>query len=85
MSALTPPDSAAAFADARWDDLAPYFDELAERPLDDSNVEEWLADWSRLDSLVSEAAALTNFEVLLRCPRGKDPYPFGIDAIVLDQ
>ncbi len=61
MNALTLPDSAAAFADATWEDLAPYFEELAGRSLDESNVEQWLADWSRLDSLVSEAAALANF------------------------
>ena len=61
MSAPALPDSAAAFADAGWDDLAPHFEELAARPLDESNVEEWLADWSQLDSLVSEAAALANF------------------------
>ena len=61
MSAPTLPVSADAFADASWQDLAPYFAELAERHLDEANVEEWLADWSRLDSLVSEAAALANF------------------------
>jgi len=61
LSGLTLPESAAAFADAGWDDLAPYFEALVQRPLDESNVEEWLADWSRLDSLVSEAAALANF------------------------
>jgi len=61
LSAPALPGSAAAFADAGWDDLAPHFEELAALPLDESNVEEWLADWSQLDSLVSEAAALANF------------------------
>jgi len=55
------PESPSAFAEAGWDEIRPYYEELAERPLDASNAEEWLADWSRLDSMVSEAAALANF------------------------
>ena len=55
------PDSPAALAQASWDDLRPFYLELVERPLDRSNVEEWLADWSLLDSMVSEAGALANF------------------------
>ncbi len=55
------PESPAAFADAGWDEIRPYYEELVERRLDTSNVEEWLADWSRLDCLLSEAAALANF------------------------
>ena len=51
------PDSAAAFADATWDDIAPYYDELAARPLDRENVEGWLRAWSDLDALLEEAAA----------------------------
>ena len=42
MSSSTLPDSAAAFADATWADLAPYYEALATRPLDQSNVEGWL-------------------------------------------
>ena len=61
MTSSSLPDSPAALAEASWDDLRPLYLELAERPLDRSNVEEWLADWSRLDSMVSEAAALANF------------------------
>jgi oligoendopeptidase F len=49
--------SPAAFAQASWDDVAPYFDELAARPLDSSTMDAWLADWSRLEELVGEAAA----------------------------
>jgi len=55
------PGSAAAFANATWDEIRPYFEDLVERELDTVNVEEWLADWSQLDSLVSEAAAVANF------------------------
>ena len=51
------PTSPAAFAKAAWDDIAPYFDDLVERPLDASTVEEWLQAWSRLEELVTEAAA----------------------------
>lgn len=51
------PESPAAFAQSGWDDIRPYYDELAERPLDADGVEAWLADWSRLDALVTEAAA----------------------------
>jgi oligoendopeptidase F len=49
--------SPTAFAQASWDDVAPYFDELAARPLDRSTMEAWLAEWSRLEELVGEAAA----------------------------
>jgi oligoendopeptidase F len=55
------PESAEAFQDASWEDVAPYYAELAARPLDRSNVEAWLTDWSRFESLLSEAAALANF------------------------
>jgi oligoendopeptidase F len=51
------PPSPSAFAKARWDDVAPYFDDLAARPLEPSTIEAWLAEWSRLEELVTEAAA----------------------------
>jgi oligoendopeptidase F len=51
------PASPAAFAKAAWDDVAPYYDDLAERPLDASTVEGWLRAWSRLEELVTEAAS----------------------------
>jgi len=49
------PDSPEAFAYATWDDIRPYYEDLASRPLDTVSVEGWLADWSRLDEMVSEA------------------------------
>jgi oligoendopeptidase F len=52
------PTSPAAFATARWEDVAPFFDELADRPLDASSIEGWLQAWSTLEELVTEAAAL---------------------------
>jgi oligoendopeptidase F len=51
------PQSPSAFAKANWDDVAPYFDDLAARPLDPATIEAWLAEWSRLEELVTEAAA----------------------------
>jgi oligoendopeptidase F len=58
LSPMHLPDSPAAFADATWDDVAPYYDALAAAPLDHTNAASWLAAWSRLDELVSEAGTL---------------------------
>ncbi len=56
------PDSPAAFANASWQDIAPYYEALADAPLadpvNDAEVESWLAAWSRLDTLVGEAGTL---------------------------
>jgi oligoendopeptidase F len=54
----TLPDSPAAFADATWDDVAPYFDALAAAPLDRETADPWLGRWSRLEELIGEAATL---------------------------
>jgi oligoendopeptidase F len=61
MAATVLPESPDAFKDASWQEVLPYYEELVSRPLDTSNVEAWLADWSRFESLLSEAAALANF------------------------
>jgi oligoendopeptidase F len=61
MAAKVLPESPDAFKDATWRDVLPYYEELAARPLDIANVEEWLAEWSRFESLLSEAAALATF------------------------
>jgi oligoendopeptidase F len=58
VTASVLPPSPAAFAKATWDDVVPYFDDLLERPLDPSTVQGWLLAWSRLEELVTEAAAL---------------------------
>jgi oligoendopeptidase F len=55
------PESPEAFKEATWQEIVPYYDELAARPLGRDNVEEWLADWSRFESLLAEAKALANF------------------------
>ena len=58
MTASVLPTSPAAFAKATWEDVAPYFDDLVDRPLDATTVDGWLRAWSRLEELVTEAAAL---------------------------
>ena len=57
MTGSVLPASPAAFAQASWDDIAPYFDDLVARPLEPSTIDSWLAEWSRLEELVTEAAA----------------------------
>jgi oligoendopeptidase F len=55
------PESPDAFKEAGWKDVLPYYEELASRPLDAVSVEAWLEDWSRFESLLSEASALASF------------------------
>ncbi len=55
------PESPDAFKEAGWEDVLPYYEELASRHVDAGNVEGWLEDWSRFESLLSEAAALASF------------------------
>jgi oligoendopeptidase F len=55
------PDTSEAFKNATWPDVAPFYEELATRPLNRDNVEDWLMDWSRFESLLAEAASLANF------------------------
>jgi oligoendopeptidase F len=50
------PASSAELVAASWEDLAPHYEELSKRPLDD--LAGWLRDWSDLDRLVGEAATL---------------------------
>lgn len=57
MTASVLPTSPAVFAKATWDDVAPYFEDLAARPLEPSNIDAWLRAWSTLEELVTEAAA----------------------------
>ncbi|MEO7137735.1 MAG: hypothetical protein ABI037_08450, partial [Gemmatimonadales bacterium] len=57
MSVSALPASPSAFAKATWDDIAPYFDDLASRPLDPAGMDAWLLAWSTLEELVTEAAA----------------------------
>lgn len=58
MTVAALPASPAAFAKATWDDIARYYDELAERPFTPDTMDGWLRDWSTLEELLTEAAAL---------------------------
>ncbi len=58
---VTLPEAPDAFKDATWEDILPYYEALAARPLDRSTVEAWLADWSAFECLLSEAGALASF------------------------
>ena len=51
------PPSPSALAKSSWVEIAPYFDDLAGRALDTESIESWLREWSRLEELVTEAAA----------------------------
>ncbi len=55
------PESPDAFKEAVWEDVLPFYEELASRPLDADSAEQWLADWSLFESLLSEASALASF------------------------
>jgi oligoendopeptidase F len=59
---LALPASPGACKEATWDYIRPLYESLASRALDAGNVEDWLADWSRFESLLSEAQALAGFE-----------------------
>ncbi len=54
---LTSVASPEALAKASWNDIRPYFDALATRDFDHDTVEQWLADWSRLEAMLTEAAS----------------------------
>ncbi len=52
------PESPAALADASWADVLPYYQSLADAPLDAERLVPWLREWSQLESVLSEAASL---------------------------
>lgn len=52
------PPTSDGIAAASWDKIAAWYDDLAAVELTEANREEWLAKWSRLDELVTEAASL---------------------------
>ncbi len=58
MTTSVLPSSPIALSRAKWEDIVPYFDELAERPIDPGSIESWLQAWSTLEELVTEAAAV---------------------------
>ena len=52
------PESSAELAGATWESCLPYYEALAQVPLDAASLPGWLADWSRFESALSEAASL---------------------------
>jgi oligoendopeptidase F len=58
VQTISLPASPAAFANAGWADISPYFEDLATVPLSLDNVEEWLAAWSQLEELLDESGTL---------------------------
>ena len=52
------PESPSALAGANWPDVAAYYEELANAPLSNDNVESWLSTWSRLEEMIDEAGTL---------------------------
>lgn len=46
-----------------WEDIAPYYKELGECPLNEGNLLQWLTDWTRLSDLVGEVYARLNVAV----------------------
>src|SRR5688500_5808574 len=51
------PDKARDVMNWEWSQFAPYYAEMESRQLTDATIDEWLADWSRLDDLLGEMAA----------------------------
>ena len=52
------PGTPSVWAEVTWKDVLPHYQELAARPVDGANRAAGLADWSALESLLSEAASL---------------------------
>jgi hypothetical protein len=56
----------ATFAEATWDDVSPWYHELAQRPLEPTDagaIKRWIADWSTLESTLFEAQANVAYSV----------------------
>jgi len=52
------PRTPAGLAAATWETIKPLFDAVALAPLSSETADAWLATWSRLEELVTEAASL---------------------------
>lgn len=50
------PGSAQEALDWKWEQFAPYYDELLAGEITQDNLADWLAQWSRLDNLVVEVS-----------------------------
>jgi oligoendopeptidase F len=49
------PETAVPLLDWEWSQLEPYFQDLIKRPLSESSVSRWMADWSELSKLLDES------------------------------
>jgi oligoendopeptidase F len=49
------PDNAIPLLDWDWSQIEPYFQELVHRPLNETNLSAWLADWSQMSNLMDES------------------------------
>lgn len=54
------PDNAHEFMNWPWTKMAPYYEDLAARPLSTDTVHQWLLDWTRLSKLVWERFSRLN-------------------------
>ena len=54
---LTMPSTPAELAGVEWNEVAGWYAQMAEAPLDEATKEEWLSAWSRLEELLTEAAS----------------------------
>lgn len=52
----TLPATSEAFSQWSWSQIAPYYDDLLARELTAETVDQWLADWTRVSSLVDETS-----------------------------
>jgi oligoendopeptidase F len=48
------PATSQEFGHWTWEQIAPYYEDLAARPLSAETVDAWLADWTSIGSLVDE-------------------------------
>ena len=62
MTTFALPRSIEAINPRSWETFAPYFENLAERPLSPENLRQWLTDWSDLTRLLFEAASVIYIE-----------------------
>ncbi|MCA9968853.1 MAG: M3 family oligoendopeptidase, partial [Anaerolineales bacterium] len=54
---LSLPETVHDFMDWPWERIAPYYDELAQRPLTPDTVDQWLKDWTQLTKLIFERSS----------------------------
>ena len=50
------PETAESFSSWSWAQIAPYYEDLLRRSLAATDVDEWLADWTRIAALVDETS-----------------------------